>query len=51
MDRLWVSAHHRGPSLLHRVDSSVGLSISDFAILTAWIDALPDVPAGSSDVS
>jgi hypothetical protein len=41
MDRLWISAQHRKPSLLHRVDSGVGLSIGDFAVLTAWIGALP----------
>jgi hypothetical protein len=51
MDRLWVSAHHRGPALLHHVDSGVGLSTSDFATLTAWIGAQPDASAGSSDMS
>ncbi|MEU8572508.1 HAD domain-containing protein [Streptomyces asoensis] len=40
MDRLWVTAQHPGPSLLHRVDPARGLTPADFAALTAWLDAV-----------
>lgn len=36
-DRFWVSENHRGPALLHRVDSMVGLLDSDFAVLNEWL--------------
>lgn len=36
-DRLWTAAHHRGRALLHRVDSAVGLTDTDFAVLDAWL--------------
>ena len=36
IDRKWVSAHHSGRALLHRVDSRVGLTEADFAALEAW---------------
>lgn len=36
-DRRWVSAHHSGPALLHRVDPRVGLADADFAALNAWL--------------
>ncbi|MER5758166.1 hypothetical protein [Streptomyces sp. NPDC002082] len=36
-DRRWVSAHHPGPALLHRVDPRVGLGDGDFAVLEAWL--------------
>ncbi|UUU36483.1 hypothetical protein JIX56_45410 [Streptomyces sp. CA-210063] len=36
-DRAWVSAHHRGPALLHRVDSGTGLTEADFAVLHDWL--------------
>ncbi|MEV7682754.1 HAD domain-containing protein [Streptomyces sp. NPDC088341] len=35
-DRAWVSAHHRGHALLHRVDPREGLTDADFAALDAW---------------
>ncbi|MEU3839305.1 HAD domain-containing protein [Streptomyces sp. NPDC028635] len=35
-DRVWVKDHHDGPSLLHRVDPRRGLTMDDFAVLTAW---------------
>ena len=35
-DHEWVAAHHRGPALLHRVDSRFGLGPQDFAALEAW---------------
>ncbi|WP_162466431.1 HAD domain-containing protein [Streptomyces taklimakanensis] len=37
MDRLWVTAQHRGPSLLHRVDPSTGLADDDFDVLAGWL--------------
>ncbi|PSM44416.1 hypothetical protein C6Y14_05095 [Streptomyces dioscori] len=37
MDRLWVDAQRREPSLLHRVDPGEGLGDADFAALTDWI--------------
>ncbi|MFJ2263983.1 HAD domain-containing protein [Streptomyces sp. NPDC087844] len=37
MDRLWVDARHREPSLLHRVDPGRGLVDDDFAVLTDWL--------------
>ncbi|MCX5402724.1 HAD domain-containing protein [Streptomyces sp. NBC_00335] len=38
-DRRWVSAHHPGPALLHRVDPQVGLGERDFAALDIWLRA------------
>lgn len=38
-DRRWVSAHHPGPALLHRVDPRIGLGNADFAVLEAWLRA------------
>ncbi|GGT85260.1 hypothetical protein GCM10010272_32520 [Streptomyces lateritius] len=37
IDRTWVSAHHRGHALLHRVDPRRGLMGRDFAALRAWL--------------
>lgn len=37
VDRDWVSAHHSGRALLHRVDSSRGLDDEDFAVLDEWL--------------
>jgi hypothetical protein len=36
-DRAWVSAHHPGPALLHRVDPRRGLSGADFEVLGEWL--------------
>ncbi|MGW1772702.1 hypothetical protein [Streptomyces sp. NPDC002104] len=36
-DRRWVSAHHPGPALLHRVDPRIGLQDADFTVLEAWL--------------
>jgi hypothetical protein len=36
-DRAWVSAHHQGPALLHRVDPRHGLTDTDFAAIEAWV--------------
>lgn len=40
MDRLWVSAHHPAPALLHRVDPAEGLTDSDFRTLAGWLHAV-----------
>ncbi|MFD6287930.1 HAD domain-containing protein [Streptomyces sp. NPDC060205] len=37
MDRLWVDAQRREPSLLHRVDPGEGLRAADFAVLAGWL--------------
>ncbi|BFO18578.1 hypothetical protein SHKM778_49660 [Streptomyces sp. KM77-8] len=35
-DRAYVSAHHRGPALLHHVDPRVGLREDDFRTLAGF---------------
>ncbi|MGW4484261.1 HAD domain-containing protein [Amycolatopsis sp. NPDC004368] len=37
-DRAWVSAHHPGPALLHRVDPRTGLTEPDFTTLADWCE-------------
>ncbi|WP_157244990.1 HAD domain-containing protein [Nonomuraea typhae] len=37
LDRAWVTAHHRGHALLHRVDSATGLTDADFTTLAGWL--------------
>ncbi|MEU4403614.1 HAD domain-containing protein [Streptosporangium sp. NPDC023963] len=36
-DRVWVSAHHRGRALLHRVDPRRGLTHADFRVIDDWL--------------
>jgi hypothetical protein len=36
-DRAWVSAHHHGKVLLHRVDSSCGLTDADLTAVEKWL--------------
>ena len=36
-DRAWVSAHHPGQALLHRVDASKGLTEADYLTLDGWL--------------
>ena len=36
-DRTWVTAHHRGRALLHRVDPRQGLTNADYAALDTWL--------------
>ncbi|MGW4474888.1 HAD domain-containing protein [Nonomuraea sp. NPDC004354] len=36
-DRAWVSAHHHGRALLHRVDPRHGLRESDFTVIADWL--------------
>ena len=40
-DRAWVSAHHRGPALLHRVDPRHGLADGDYTVLGGWLRETP----------
>ncbi|SIN36889.1 HAD domain-containing protein [Micromonospora cremea] len=37
-DRLWVSTHHPGVALLHRVDPRHGLTDHDFAVIRGWLE-------------
>ncbi|MFF3667231.1 HAD domain-containing protein [Microtetraspora malaysiensis] len=39
-DRAWVSAHHRGQALLHRVDPRRGLTHTDFTVIADWLAQL-----------
>ena len=39
IDRAWVSAHHPGHALLHRVDPRRGLTDADFGALDEWLSA------------
>lgn len=36
-DRVWVSEHHRGHALLHRVDARRGLTDTDFSVIADWL--------------
>ncbi|WP_369251408.1 HAD domain-containing protein [Streptomyces sp. R41] len=50
MDRLWVASHHPGPSLLHRVDPTKGLTEDDFSVLAGWLrTAVPRLAPGTGD--
>ncbi|WP_336206997.1 HAD domain-containing protein [Nonomuraea sp. LPB2021202275-12-8] len=40
IDRAWVSAHHRGHALLHRVDPGQGLGDADYAALNEWLHGM-----------
>lgn len=37
IDRAWVSAHHAGSALLHRVDPRSGLTEADLAQIRGWL--------------
>ncbi|MFE9602213.1 hypothetical protein [Streptomyces hokutonensis] len=37
LDHAWVSAHHGGHALLHRVDSTSGLTRADFGVVDDWL--------------
>jgi hypothetical protein len=39
-DREWVDAHHPAPSMLLRIDPSLGLLPEDFAVLKGWAAGL-----------
>jgi Swiss Army Knife RNA repair-like protein len=36
-DRQWVSSHHHGIALLHRVDPFAGLTEADFSMIRQWL--------------
>jgi hypothetical protein len=36
-DRTWVSTHHPGQALLHRVDARMGLTKGDYVVLDEWL--------------
>lgn len=36
-DRAWVTAHHPGQALLHRVDPATGLTSADYLTLGHWL--------------
>jgi hypothetical protein len=50
-DRVWVSTHHRGQALLHRVDPTTGLTNTDLAVLEEWLRKVsgPDEGRGIDD--
>lgn len=37
VDRAWVTAHHAGPALLHRVNREFGLIEADLARVEVWL--------------
>jgi hypothetical protein len=37
VDRAWVTLHHPGQALLHRVDPRTGLTDGDFAAISRWL--------------
>ena len=39
-DRAWVSAHHQGDALLHRVDPTRGLTATDYETLAEWLNGI-----------
>ena len=41
VDRGWVEADHPAPALLHQVEPSVGLTVPDVAVISAWLRELP----------
>lgn len=48
-DRAWVSAHHAGHALLHRVDPRQGLTDADYAALMDWLHRIQDTsPRGAA---
>lgn len=36
-DQNWVSTHHEGPALLHRVDAQQGLTEADYKTIHKWL--------------
>jgi len=49
-DRTWVTAHHRGQALLHRVDPRRGLADTDFSALHRWLTWVPEALASMPDL-
>ncbi len=44
-DRAWVSAHHPGRALLHRVDHRRGLVDADYDVLEKWLRGAAEGPS------
>jgi hypothetical protein len=42
VDRAWVTAHHSGPALLHRVDREFGVVDADLTSVEEWLQATYD---------
>ncbi|WP_067804568.1 HAD domain-containing protein [Actinomadura formosensis] len=42
VDRAWVSVHHSGRALLHRVDARHGLNDADYLLLENWLRETQD---------
>jgi hypothetical protein len=36
-DQRWIDTHHPGRALVHRVDSAIGLTAQDFALIRQWL--------------
>ncbi|MYY10111.1 hypothetical protein GT204_14660 [Streptomyces sp. SID4919] len=47
-DRSWVSAHHPGAALLHRVDPTRGLTGADYDTLGEWLHGVSGTPSPRS---
>lgn len=45
IDRAWVSAHHGGSALLHRVDPGSGLTEADLAQIGDWLSGCSQLSA------
>ena len=45
IDRAWVSEHHRGSALLHRVDPRSGLTEADLAQIGDWLSGCSQLSA------
>jgi hypothetical protein len=43
-DRWWIEADHAGPALLHKVDSDVGITSDDVAVIAEWVRGLERWP-------
>ncbi len=46
-DRVWVSIHHQGRALLHRVDPRQGLTDADYGTLSEWLLRIHETPSGA----